>query len=147
MFHFNVGYRLVQGDPPPPPLHSVEKTRYRVHNSVELNKNDRFKLISIYFELISIYFELISIYFQLIPIYFDMISIYFQLISVYFHIDFNLLKKKETLKKCLKETRPRHNIVPQKTRSKCLKFVICQKMIMINNIYYIYFLFVRLKIK
>ena len=58
---------------------SVEKTRDRVHNSVESKTIDRFQLISIYFQLISIYFELISIYFQLISSYFQLISIYFQL--------------------------------------------------------------------
>ena len=35
-------------------------------NSVEMKKNDRFQLISIYFQLILIYFQLILIYFQLI---------------------------------------------------------------------------------
>jgi len=79
----NVGYRLVWGGPPPNKFwiqNSVKKPRYRVRNTVKSKKNDRFKLISIYFQLISIYFELISIYFQLISIYFELISIYFQLI-------------------------------------------------------------------
>ena len=95
----NVGYRLVQGGPPPSltifGYRTVwKKTLYRVRNSVELKKMIDFNLLSIYFQLISIYFQFISIYFELISIWFQLISIYFQLISIYFElisIDFNLL--------------------------------------------------------